>query len=54
VYNELKAAYRELWEEQAQLEFRRPFSKLTRRQQQAVKMKIPLVISEGEVVDMGE
>lgn len=52
VYNELKAAYNELWEEQAQMEFHRPFFKLTRQQQQDIKKKIPLVISEGEVVDM--
>lgn len=54
VYNELKAAYNELWEEKAQSDYRKPFSKLTRRQQKEVKKKIPLVISEGEVVDMKE
>ena len=52
VYNELKAAYNELWDEQAEVEFHRPFYKLTRRQQQDIKKKIPLVISEGDVVDM--
>ena len=52
VYNELKAAYNELWEEQAQIEYQRPFYKLTRSQQQELKKKIPLVISEGDVVDM--
>ena len=52
VYNELKAAYNELWQEEALAQYERPFKKLTRRQQQAVKKKIPLVISEGEVVDL--
>lgn len=54
VYNELKAAYNELWEEKAIADYRKPFFKLTRRQQKEVKKQIPLVISEGEVVDLEE
>ncbi|HFA51126.1 MAG TPA: biopolymer transporter ExbD [Bacteroidetes bacterium] len=52
VYNELKAAYNELWEEEAQRQFRTSFEKLSRNKRKAVQKKIPLVISEGEVVDL--
>ncbi len=51
VYNELKAAYQELWDEAAQLQYRLPYEKLPRSQQNAIRSQIPLVISEGEAVD---
>ncbi len=52
VYNEIKAAYRELWEEEARQRFGISFKKLSRAKQKKIKEKIPMVISEGEVVDM--
>ncbi len=52
VYNELKAAYNELWEDEAQQRFGISFKKLTRSKRKMVQNKIPMVISEGEVVDM--
>jgi biopolymer transport protein ExbD len=52
VYNELKAAYRELWEETALEIYGQHFDELSRNQRKAVQNKIPLVISEGEVVDL--
>jgi len=52
VYNELKAAYSELWETEAESRFGIPFKKLSRAKQKLVKTKIPMVISEGEIVDL--
>ena len=52
VYNELKAAYKELWEEESINTFGMRFDELSRSKQKAVRNKIPLVISEGEVVDL--
>lgn len=52
VYNELKGAYNEIWEEQAITQYGLPFQELTRRNQLAIKKMIPLVISEGEVADL--
>lgn len=52
VYNELKAAYHELWEEAAQTQYGLHFEELSRSKQKAIRGKIPLVISEGEVVDL--
>ncbi len=51
VYNELKGAYNELWEEQAQSQFGKPYEELTREQRKEIKKFIPLVISEAEPID---
>lgn len=51
VYNELKGAYNELWEEEAQRRFGSAYSGLSRRRQQAIRDGIPLVISESDLVD---
>lgn len=51
VYNELKGAYNELWEEEAMRQYQMPFAKLSRSKQQAVRDRIPLVISEIDLVD---
>jgi biopolymer transport protein ExbD len=51
VYNELKAAYNELWEEAAQQQHGQPFDKLSRSKQKAIRERIPLVISENDLVD---
>ncbi|HHM21368.1 MAG TPA: biopolymer transporter ExbD [Bacteroidetes bacterium] len=52
VYNQLKAAYKELWNEAALATYSTGYNKLNRRQQREIRKKIPLVISEGEIVDM--
>lgn len=52
VYNELKAAYRELWEETALEMYGQHFDELSRNNRKVIQNKIPLVISEGEVVDL--
>lgn len=55
VYNELKAAYNELWEEEAQKMYGKPFNEeLTSEEARAIKAKIPLVISEAEPTNFGE
>ncbi len=51
VYNELKAAYNEMWNEQAWRDYERPYDELNLAQQRAVRDVIPLVISEAEPVD---
>ncbi len=48
VYNELKAAYRELWEEKALQRYRKSYDNLTMAEQKAIRSEIPLVISEAE------
>ena len=52
VYDELKAAYRELWEEAAMKTYGISFEELSRSKQKNIRNKIPLVISEGEIVDL--
>lgn len=54
VYNELKAAYNEIWEDQAQRRYGRPFADLERDLQKVIRGDIPLVISEAEPTDFGE
>ena len=54
VYNELKGAYNELWEEEAQRLHQLPFLKLSRSKQKAIRDRIPLVISENDLVDYAE
>lgn len=48
VYNELKAAYNELWNERALSEFGLTYDALTKKEQKLIREKIPLVISEAE------
>ena len=48
VYNELKAAYNELWDEAAQKLYGHPYDDLAREYQIAIRKNIPLVISEAE------
>jgi len=54
VYNELKAAYNELREEEAQRRHGKSFEFLSRDEQSAIRSKIPLVISEAEPTNFGE
>ena len=51
VYNELKAAYAELWEEAALKAYAKSYEDLNIIQQRAVKKEIPLVISEADPTD---
>jgi len=54
-YNELKAAYNELWNEEAQKLYGTDFSdEMPFAQQKEVKGKIPFVISEAEPTAFGE
>ena len=48
VYNELKGAYNELWEERSQQEYGLAFSQLSKAKRRLVRGEIPLVISEAE------
>ncbi len=54
VYNELKGAYNELWEEQSQRDFGKPYEELSIQDQRSVRSKIPLVLSEAEPTAFGE
>ncbi len=51
VYNELKAAYREMRDDLAQRQFGSYFSDLNRAQQKDIRQQIPIVISEAEPFD---
>lgn len=51
VYNELKGAYNELWDEQAQRLYNRSFDQLVVEEQRSIRATIPLVISEAEPSD---
>ncbi|MEM6722434.1 MAG: hypothetical protein AAF598_00275, partial [Bacteroidota bacterium] len=48
VYNALKAAYTQLWEEKAQQDYQQAYEALTKDQQKAIRQHIPMVISEAE------
>ncbi len=54
VYNELKAAYNELREEEAQRKYAKPYEYLARDQQKEIRARIPLVLSEAEPTNFGE
>ena len=48
VYNEIKGAYNELWDDSSLRTFNKPFAELKGAKQEAIKKEIPLVISEAE------
>lgn len=53
VYNELQAAYNELWEEAAQERYGISFSQeMPREQRNAIRAAIPMVLSEAEPTDI--
>ncbi|MEM6963131.1 MAG: biopolymer transporter ExbD [Bacteroidota bacterium] len=52
VYNELKAAYVELRNEEALRNFGKAFEELEKDKQKSIRAKIPLVISEAEPTDL--
>ncbi|MEO1435009.1 MAG: biopolymer transporter ExbD [Bacteroidota bacterium] len=54
VYNELKAAYNEIYEEESQKRFGGPYDDLPNDKKKEIRADIPLVISEAEPTDFGE
>ncbi len=48
VYNEIRAAYKELWEEAAQRKFQKNYELLDASLKDKIRAEIPLVISEAE------
>ena len=52
VYNELKAAYNELWDEKALQDYKQAYNELSKENQQLIRNQIPLVISEAEPTDL--
>lgn len=51
VYNEIKAAYNELWNEAANRDYGMAYTNLPKVNQREIRKKIPLVISEAEPTD---
>jgi len=51
VYNEIKAAYNELWNEAANKKYGMAYNYLTRAEQKEIRKVIPLIISEAEPTD---
>ena len=47
-YNEIRAAYNELWDEAAQKKFKRSYDLLGDKVKKSIRAEIPLVISEAE------
>ncbi len=55
VYNELKGAYDELWDEAAKRKYGTPYSEdMPLAQRKAIKEEIPMVLSEAEPTSYGE
>lgn len=54
VYNELKAAYNQVWNEEAQARFGYRYKDLQRAEQKLIQKDFPLVISEAEPSVYGE
>ena len=56
VYNELKAAYNELWDELSLRKYGVPYNEdaLTTAQKKAIRSEIPFVLSEAEPTNFGE
>ena len=54
VYNELKAAYNELRNEEANKRFGKDYEYISKTQQREIRSDIPLVISEAEPTNFGE
>ena len=54
VYNELQAAYNELWDEAASKKFGKEYELLSSAQKKEIRDEIPLVLSEAEPTNFGE
>ncbi|MEM6697831.1 MAG: biopolymer transporter ExbD, partial [Bacteroidota bacterium] len=48
VYNELKGAYEELWEEESQARFGKSYKEVNREEKKIIRTAIPFVLSEAE------
>lgn len=48
VYKELKGAYEELWEEEAQARFGKSYKEVNREEKKVIRTTIPFVLSESE------
>jgi len=53
VYNELKAAYNEIWEKEAFKQYGKPYERLNNNQKRAIRKIFPQVISEAESSNLG-
>lgn len=53
VYNELQAAYNELWEEESLKRFNASYEKLPAAQKRTIRNAFPLIISEAEPTSFG-
>ena len=54
VYNELRAAYNELWEVESQKRYSTSYESLPTANKRAIRSDIPLIISEAEPTNFGE
>lgn len=54
VYNELKGAYVDMWEDEAQARFGREYQLLADWQRKRVHQTIPMLVSEAEPTEYGE
>ena len=54
VYDQLNAAYKELWEEEALNTFNKSFGRLSEEEQVEIKTRIPFKISEAEQSNFGK
>ena len=54
VYNELQAAYNELWEEESLKRYATSYERLPTANKRAIRGDIPLIISEAEPTNYGE
>ena len=54
VYNELRAAYNEIWNEQAQIRYGKNYDDCTKAEQEGIRNDFPLVISEAESTSFGD
>lgn len=54
VYDQVKAAYNELWEETSQKKYHQSYGELSRAQKQVIQDIYPLVISEAEPTEHGD
>ena len=51
VYNELKAAYNQIWQEEALKRYGKSYDELNRASKKEIRNRIPLVISEADPTD---
>lgn len=51
VYNEIKSAYHQLWDNAAERLYKKPYRLLEKREQKSIRDAIPMVISEAELSD---